>query len=71
MSTDSTRALIVLYAILGSFSPVWDQPPPQRIKATLLSLWVEPDRENVLARSDIPTDGQISLWRDRDVVTPG
>src|ERR1700751_353792 len=50
------------------FSPVWDQSPPQRIEAALLCFWVEPNGEDVLARSDIPTDGQVSLWRDLDVI---
>jgi hypothetical protein len=34
----------------------------------LFGLWVPPDRKDILSWSDIPTDRQIPLRRNRDVI---
>src|SRR5215469_18127899 len=55
---------------LRVFRPVRDQAPAQRVQATLLGFRVVPDSQDVLARSNVPTDRQIALGRDRYLVTP-
>jgi len=52
----------------GIFGPIRNQAPPQSVQAALLSCWIEPNREHILSRSDVPTDRQISLWRYRNVI---
>src|SRR6266403_5943870 len=43
--------------------PIWNQSPLQRIERPCLSLGIESDRQNLLARGDIVTDRQIGmLW---------
>ena len=37
--------------------PIWNQSPLQRIERACLSLGIESDRQNLLARGDIVTDG--------------
>jgi Leucine-rich repeat (LRR) protein len=37
--------------------PIWNQSPLQRIERPRLSLGIESDRQNLLARGDIVTDG--------------
>jgi len=69
-SSSSTLALIVLQALFCIFCPVWDQTPSQRIQASLLGFMIVPNGEDVLARSDVPTDRQVVLGRNRDMVTP-
>jgi len=56
---------------LRIFDPIWNQSPLQRIERPCLSLGIESDRQNLLARGDIVTDRQICLLRDRDVIEPG
>jgi hypothetical protein len=68
VSTVSTRALMVLYAILESLARVRNQSPPQIVQGSLLGLWVESNRKHVLSRSDVPTDRQIPLWWYRDMI---
>src|SRR5262249_3106133 len=55
---------------LRVFGPVRDQTPAQRVQATLLGFRIVPDSEDVLARSDVPTNRQVPLRRNRDMVTP-
>jgi hypothetical protein len=38
-------------------TPIWNQSPLQRIERPCLSLGIESDRQNLLARGDIVTDG--------------
>jgi hypothetical protein len=40
-----------------------------RQKDTLLRFWIEPDRQYILCRSNVPTDRQISLWRYRNIIS--
>ena len=40
---------------------VRNQAPPQCVQGTLLGLWVESDRENILSWGDVSTDRQIPL----------
>src|SRR5438132_7762085 len=42
---------------LWIFDPIWNQSPLQRIERPCLSLGIESDRQNLLARGDIVTDG--------------
>src|SRR6266436_977045 len=42
---------------LWIFDPIWNQSPLQRIERSCLSLGIESDRQNLLARGDIVTDG--------------
>ena len=51
-------------------APVGDQTPRQRIQASVLRFWIEPDREHGLARRNIIADRQIRLSRNRDAVDP-
>src|SRR5262249_10513051 len=56
---------------LWIFRPVRDQTPAQRIQASLSGFRIVPHSQYVLARSNVPTDRQVSSGRDRNVVTPG
>jgi hypothetical protein len=56
---------------LWIFCPVGDQTPSQRVQASLPGFRIGPNREDVLARSNVPTDRQVPLRRNRDMVTPG
>ena len=46
---------------LRIFGPIGNESPLEGVQGTRLSLWIEPDRKNLLARSDIVTDRQIRL----------
>jgi hypothetical protein len=41
------------------------------IQASLPGLRIVPNGEDVLTRCDVPTDRQVTLGRDRDMITPG
>ena len=46
---------------LWVFGPIGNESPLEGVQGTRLSLGIEPDRKNLLARSDIVTDRQIRL----------
>jgi hypothetical protein len=50
------------------FGPVRNQSSLQSIQASLLCLWIAPDRKDILCWRNVPTDRQIPLGRYREVI---
>lgn len=47
------------------FDDLWpssESGPTQNVQSLLPSYWMEPDRENILRWSNVPTDWQVSRW---------
>jgi hypothetical protein len=62
----SVDGLVCDFWILG---PVRNQAPPQSVQSPLPGFWIESDRENILRWSNVPTNRQISLRRDRNMMS--
>ena len=52
------------------FSPIRDQAPAQAIESPRFGFGIVPDREDLLARRNVLTDGQIRLRGNRDMIDP-
>jgi hypothetical protein len=68
VSTVSTRALMVLYAIFSSFAQFGIRPHRRASSVRFAGFGMKLNRENILCWRDVVTDRRVELPRDRDMI---